>query len=456
MEGTSVMSDGAIRGGVSQALAGLVELERRARACDTSEALGWLMVNETCQLVPYRQAAFWRADTGQIQALSGLGTPDRNAPFVVWLTGWMRGQGACAADVASRLLSVDMQAAEDVAMWREHLPAQCIWLPFFADGAGGQIAGALVLWREQAWTTPEQALLASLADAYAHAWRALTRRGRKSVAAIRPQRRRLWWGAAALLLVLLLWPVRQSVLAPAEVVAHQPAMVRAPIQGVVDKVEVQPNEIVKAGQLLLTLDARELESQLETARQGLAIAAAELRQGQQQALLDARSKAMLGVLQGKRDQAVADVEYLEQSLARSRIHAVRDGIVIFDDPNDWIGRPVALGERIMMLADPLEVALDVSLPVADAIALAPDAQVKFFLNIAPAAPLDARLVRMGYRSSPMPDGVMAYRVRAAFAQEETLPRIGLKGTAKLYGERTVLFLYLMRRPLSALRAWLGW
>lgn len=469
----SRMTHRAMRSDVSQALAGLVELERRARACDTPEALGWLMVNDTCQLVPYRQAAFWRADTGQIQALSGLGTPDRNAPFVVWLAGWMRGQAqshvqqaavshtagvpdARAADAASRLLSVDLQAAEDAAMWSEHLPAQCIWLPFFMNGTDGPVMGALVLWREQAWTQPERALLESLADAYAHAWRALSRRGRAGVVALRPHRRRLWWGAAALLLVLLLWPVRQSVLAPAEVVAHQPAMVRAPIQGVVDQVEVQPNEAVKAGQLLLTLDARELESQLETARQALAVAAAELRQGQQQALLDARSKAMLGVLQGKRDQAVADVTYLEQALARSRIHAVRDGIVIFDDPNDWIGRPVALGERIMMLADPQEAALDISLPVADAIALAPDAQVKFFLNIAPASPLDARLVRMGYRASPMPDGVMAYRVRAAFAPEEALPRIGLKGTAKLYGDRTILFLYLMRRPLAALRAWLGW
>ena len=35
------------------------------------------------------------------------------------------------------------------------------------------------------------------------------------------------------------------------------------------------------------------------------------------------------------------------------------------------------------------------------------------------------------------------------------PRIGLKGTAKVFGERVSLFYYLLRRPLAAARQFVG-
>ncbi|MNT88624.1 hypothetical protein D3C72_2292120 [compost metagenome] len=53
---------------------------------------------------------------------------------------------------------------------------------------------------------------------------------------------------------------------------------------------------------------------------------------------------------------------------------------------------------------------------------------------------------------------MAYRVRARFddgGAQAVQPRVGLKGTAKLYGERTPLAGYLLRKPLATLRVWLG-
>lgn len=437
----------------SALLAQLVALERRARAAQTPAELGWLMVNETSELTPYRQAAFWRADNGQIQALSGLATPDRHAPFVVWLAAWMAEQAQRGENTACRNIGLsDAQNKQPHPMWAEHLPACALWVPLRLSS--GELVGALALWRDQPWQPSECALLDTLAGAYAHAWTALSRQ--KNKRAVRAYGRRKWYWAAAALVLVMLVPVRQSVLAPAEVVPRAPVMVRAPIQGVVDSVAVQPNQEVKAGQLLLTLDARELESQLESAKQALAVATAEWRQGQQLALRDDRSKAMLGLLQGKYDQAAADAAYLTQALARSRIQAERDGIVIFDDPNDWIGKPVALGERMMMLADPQDAQLEIMLPVADAIALEPQAPVRFFMNIAPTSPKNASLLRMGYRAAPMPDGIMAYRAKAVFDEGTELPRIGLKGTAKLYGQRTVLFLYLMRRPLASLRAWLGW
>ncbi|MET0268531.1 MAG: HlyD family efflux transporter periplasmic adaptor subunit [Duganella sp.] len=443
-------------------LAALLQLEQLARACASSEELAFVMVNETHALAPYRQAVLWQRDggDGRIAALSGLAVPDANAPFNVWLRRLLARHAAGShGGNASSLFIPDTERA----MWQEHLPPHAWCLPLNLSGRGPADA-LLVLLRDVPWPAHLTPLLAMAADAYGHAWRALAQprsgsnvnTGKTVLARLRTLGRERRWRliAGAALLLLLCLPVRQSVLAPAEVVAHAPVTVRAPLQGVVDRIAVQPNQAVEKGQLLVELDARELAARLESSRQALAVAEAELRQGQQQALFDERSRSGLGMLNGKREQAAGDVDYLEQALARTRVHAERAGTVIFDDPAEWTGKPVALGERIMLVADPATIELDIQLPVADAIALAAGSQVQLFLNTAPTTPLAASVQRVGYRASAGADGALAYRVRARFS-EANGARIGLKGTAKLYGERTLLVVYLLRRPLAALRVWVG-
>ena len=55
----------------------------------------------------------------------------------------------------------------------------------------------------------------------------------------------------------------------------------------------------------------------------------------------------------------------------------------------------------------------------------------------------------------MPDGIMAYRLKAVFPGADPRIRVGLRGTAKVYGGETVLIVYLLRRPLGVMRVWLG-
>ncbi|MFV3132006.1 hypothetical protein [Niveispirillum sp. KHB5.9] len=56
--------------------------------------------------------------------------------------------------------------------------------------------------------------------------------------------------------------------------------------------------------------------------------------------------------------------------------------------------------------------------------------------------------------------MMAYRLTGSFDEDSLAGndrvRLGLKGTAKLEGRWTVLALHVLRRPLAALRLWLGW
>jgi multidrug resistance efflux pump len=249
--------------------------------------------------------------------------------------------------------------------------------------------------------------------------------------------------------------VPQSALAPAEVVAAQPRVVAAPMDGVIAQVHVDPNQSVESGQKLFSFDATELRSQAAVARRALAIAEAELRRAGQGAFADRQETAKLRVLETKRDLRAAELAQAEERLSRVTVTAERPGVAIFTDPNEWIGRPVRTGERVMQVADPGQTRLRNDLPVADAIQLSPGARVALFLDVAPLERVPASLAQASYEAATTPDDVLAYRVYADFPKAAPPRRPGLKGTAKLYGAEVPLALYLFRRPLSAARQWLG-
>ena len=111
----------------------------------------------------------------------------------------------------------------------------------------------------------------------------------------------------------------------------------------------------------------------------------------------------------------------------------------------------------MLLADPDRRELEMNLAVADAINLEPGAEIRFFLNIDPARPVMARLERARLSRGTDRRGHHGLnRLRAGFENDDARLRIGLRGTVRIYGERTVLGLYLLRRPLAWGRLWLGW
>ncbi|WP_300002958.1 HlyD family efflux transporter periplasmic adaptor subunit [uncultured Cedecea sp.] len=432
-----------------QPLAELLQLQRRMRALDRRESLAFFMVNETHRLTNYHQAALWEGEAGKLAAASGVASLDSHAPFCRGFSALCRQwQQTFHKITAIRAQSL---SAEDSQFWQEYLPENGLWIPL--PHLDKERPMSLILFKDTPWSEPEKVLLEQLADAYGHAWQSLARQKKNHRSVPRIKRKGLVVGMALALIMLI--PVRQSVLAPAEVVANKPTLLRAPLSGVVDVLEVKPNQAVLRGDVLVSLDARELLNQRENARQQLASAEAQYRQAQQMALSDADAKAQLAVLASRRQQTLSEMTFIESQLDRMALKSPRDGIVIFDNANDLLGRSVSVGERIMMVADPSDTRLEIQLPAGDAIALENGAEVRLFLNVAPNSPQDAVLTQIGYRATPDAENVMAYRLLAEFNQPESVVRVGLKGTAKIYGERTVLIAYLMRKPWSSLRVWLG-
>lgn len=433
-----------------QGLLGLLQLGQRVRSADSLEALGFVAVNETRAVLGYRQAALWLEGNG-VSAVSGIPQVDRDAPYVQWLSRLCRAIGPLAAPRVIEPGELPGLVAEEWSSW---LPQHALALPLPAHGGGPR--AMLLLARDQAWSDGEIALAGELGALLGHGLYALRPHEawwRQVRGLLR--RRHAWWKLALALLLVCLIPVRLSALAQAEVTPVDPFVVRAPLDGVIDRLAVVPNQPVKTGALLFNLDATTLRSRYDTARKAYETAQEEYRQSAQQAVTDDKSKLQMAERRGDLAQKAVDMAYTADQLARVQVKAEREGVAVFSDVNDWTGKAVVVGEKVLVLADPDKVELTGYLPVGDQIALAHGADVTFYPKASPFTAFHARVDTVAYRAEPTNESVLAYRVKASFVPGEPLPRLGQMGTARLYAGRVPLIYYVLRRPLATLRQWLG-
>ncbi|RDU95938.1 efflux RND transporter periplasmic adaptor subunit [Trinickia dinghuensis] len=471
-------------------LAVLWQLSARAREAQTEETLGFVIVNETLSLVPYRQAAWWRAPApvpGAVAAVSGLPQSDPGAPYVQWLGEVCRvlerrtthpaaepspqAEGDSAGGAATisagnepsagatdplwpRALTADSLPEALAADWEAWWPTHALWVPLI-DRADRSFGG-VVFAREQPWTHLEQALFAELGRVWAHALAAFSprkswiERAKLTLRAGKHRRR-----ALAIIACALIVPVPLTILAPAEVTAKDPFVVRAPLDGVIDKIYAQPNQRVAAGAPLFALDSTTLASRYALANKNYATAQEEYRQTAQLAVTDDKDRLDMALRKGKLDESEIDLDYTARELARVHVNAPRAGVAVFSDPNDWNGKAVSIGEKVMFLADPASVELTAYVPVADNVDVVPGTTLTLYPKSSPLVSYDARIDTVAYRAEPTPEGVVAYRVKATFTGG-VKPPLGVMGTARIHGRWVPLSYYLLRRPLATMRQWLGW
>lgn len=441
------MSDPAV-----QALLSLIQLTHRAREASSVEALGFVMVNETLNLVPYRQAALWtEAGLGRVAAVSGLPQADPNAPYLQWLTLLCRAlsrqhETVTALDAAQ----APGNAGED---WADWLPTHALWLPL--KSPAGQNEGGLLLARDAAYSEHELAALTELVHAYGHALAAFQpheRLGARLKTALRPGKlqRRILAGLALACLI----PVKLTVLAPAEVTPRQPFLVRAPLDGVIDRFYVEPNQRVAVGTPLFNLDTAALQTRRAVAQRAYDTALEEYRQSAQLAVTDDESRLKMALAQGELEQKALELQYMTEQLQRVQVKAERAGVAVFGDVNDWQGKTVSIGEKVLLLADPGKVELVARMPAAEQIGLDVGDTITLYPNASPTESFDARIVGVSYSAEETEQGVLAYRVRATFLHDT--PRLGLRGTARLSGQWVPFIYYALRRPIATVRQWLGW
>ncbi|SMQ23658.1 Biotin-lipoyl like [Pseudomonas helmanticensis] len=430
-------------------------LRDKAMAADSLNALAFSMANDLYPLLQFHQALVFaqRENSLELLNVSGLSRPSEDSPYLVWLrraSRWVAAQ--VSGDEPVWLAQDNAEPPADIAEgWNEWWPSGLWCVP--VQDRDNQRLGVLIILLEQEPPAVLWPHLKGLVGTWAYCWSALTRRKRFS--RWRPNRKQLLL-VALVIAALLLLPVRQTALAPTEIVSRQAQIISSPIDGVIEKIQVRPNQPVDAGTPLFSLDETTLRSRAEVLGKEVAVADAELQAASQRAFDNPQSKSELTLLAGRSQQRRAELAAVQAQLKRTQVLSPRGGVAVFSDPNDWLGKPVVTGERIMQVADPTQPAMLIQLAVADAIALEPGAEVTLFLTAYPLTPLKGKILETSYQARPSDEGVVAYRLLASVDDAPEHARLGLHGTAKIYGGRVMLGYYLLRRPLATLRAWSGW
>lgn len=433
----------------------LLQLLQEAQQARSPAQRQFILLNKTRDAVPFQSAIYW--NDGAIAGHSGAAQLDPLGPYAQWVSRLLR---ACKGRDQASFGAGDVPSAEGDE-WDEWWPPYAAWL---RDDDKGPI---FVLVRDVPWSDGELAWLASWWRLWLLAERAAPtstqprvfdgalawKRFRQS----RPWRRgsRRPWVILLIVAAIMALPVRLTVRAPGELVPRQPTVLRATVEGMAQKLHVEPNQTVKAGDLLAELDSAAPASRLQVAQQALATAEAELRQTFQQALNDPRAKAQLATSQGKVDEKRTEVSYLSEQVSRTELRAPHEGVVLVEDPGTWAGRTVASGEPLLRIARSGDQEIEAWVSPADAIDLPAASPVRLFLASRPATPLRAKLRTFGFEPQSRPDGGIAYRVRATLDRPST-ERLGSRGTVHIDGPKVPLIYWVMRRPLAAFREATGW
>lgn len=433
-----------------------LRIEASVRSAQSILDLGFVICNESHRIVPYRQAFFCLCEGAHITltTISGLVSIDRNTPFYDWFQNLINSTLNRDPGTKPKMVTPDLIDGAIAEAWAEWLPEQLLIIPLL--NYQNIPIGFFLLAREEPFMEEEIRTLEGLGAVFAHALNALlptTPLYRRFVSTF--TKRRTAIGLALAIFVCFILPIKQSSLGTAEVTPLVYTSITAPLDGVIAALLVKPNEQVVKGQPLLRLEDTTMRNKLKSAELALDVAKSEAFMTQQKAFVDPQSKGEVATQQARVREKGTTISYMQDLMGKLGVRAPSDGIVLYGDPTDWEGRPVTTGEKIMMLADPQSAGVTVWIPVQDSVRLSVGSSVKLFLSSDPLRSRDAVILRSSYQPVLSPEGIASYRVTAQFLDQKKLPRIGLRGTAKVYGSWTTVGYHILRRPLATIRQKLG-
>ena len=236
--------------------------------------------------------------------------------------------------------------------------------------------------------------------------------------------------------IALTTTVEYRVHAPATLEPTRMRVVAAPQSGFIETADVRAGDEVAAGQVLATLEREELElerRQLESER--------ERYKKEQRAALAEADRSRSAIASARTAQADARLELIAQRLARTRIVAPYDAVVVSGDLSQSLGAPVEDGQVLFQVAprDGYRVRLEVD--ERDIAELTPGQAGALALTGLPESRVPLKVERILPVSSPG-DGRNSFTVEASLDGELEVLRPGMSGVAKIgVGERKLWWVW---------------
>tara|TARA_B100000676_G_C18086785_1_gene855735 strand:+ start:1429 stop:2787 length:1359 start_codon:yes stop_codon:yes gene_type:complete len=428
----------------------LLQFESEIRELRNKSELYFHLAHDLSAIAPFDCSMLFVRNivgTFKLELVKNIPDADGSSELVQKIHAWL----ASDKNVQDKDV-LKLSLKEDINFENEKYPFNNIlWVPIIS---AGELNVGLLLFRKKEFTDKHLSLLQRLSKTYGHA-----------LGALQPKKSSFFKGKlintipAKIILVSgfcvsLFIPIPYSVLASVEVVPDDPFVVTAPFDGVINTIEVETNSIVTKGDLLIQFDDLRARNEKNLAYQRLEVANAKLEN---------ITALAFDHIDAGYDQAIAYTEYglaqleaayADEMLAKTQAISAVDGVAIYTDKNDWEGKSIKMGEQILKVADPKKVKYHIELPVSDVIAIKKGTPVTVYLDSSPLGGHTAILDSISYKPALTASGVMAYTL-VAMPEEGDNPRIGSRGTARIYSGTSPLIWQLVRRPLQFVRQRLG-
>lgn len=350
--------------------------------------------------------------------------------------------------------------AHDELRRRFSLTGVCT-IPFSSDG---QIVGAITLERAERGLTPEDLLLSEQVAALAGGVLELRRREDRGLPAKAAEsfRARLadWAGprhlgrklamalTLAVLLILAVARGEYRVTADATLEGTVRRVVAAAMDGFVVEEHARAGDVVRKGQVLATLDARDLELERVKWSSERNQTLTEHRQGMANG-----DWTQVNILAAKLAQADAQLALVDAQMARTRLLAPFDGIIVKGDLSQSLGSPVERGETFFEIAplDSYRIILDVDERDVGEVDVGQAGRLT--LSSMPDQSFGLLVERMTPIATPE-GGRNTFRVEARLEEPVETLRPGMQGVAKIGIERRSLLWILTHELYDRVRLWL--
>lgn len=142
-----------------------------------------------------------------------------------------------------------------------------------------------------------------------------------------------------------LFTVDYRVSAPTSIEGEVQRAVAAPFDGYIKEASARPGDVVREGDLLCFLDDRDLVLE----RLKWSIEKEQLTSEYHEAMAK-RERSQIRITRSKIDQAEAQLALIDEQLARTRVRAPFDGVIMSGDLSQSLGSPVERGEELFSVA----------------------------------------------------------------------------------------------------------
>ena len=446
--------------GKLQRLTKLLLLEQKARQKKDDLELGFTIVNHTHELCAYKRCMYWVRNGKNIKCLhaSGISKIDEGATFHKHYTKLIKRvvqrNSKTRTEHWARLTEINLSTLPDKEQkhLRDHISDYVLIIEFISPK--GMCFSGLTIENENPFSESDKALLEHVCESYAHALYSLNIQNTQTSSLISGVlKNKKTTIVAACVIGAMFIPIRSSITVPAEIIAQDPYIVSAPIEGIIEDIFIQTNQLVSLGDQLASLDDTEIRNRLEIALKELEVLKTDMEQSSRQAFTERKSKAQITIIKGEIERQEAEISYLREVLSKTTITSPRDGIALFNDPNKKIGQIFKTGQKIMSIANPEQIELELRIPADSLIQFDKAKPIALYLNEDPLKAHNANLNYIEFEATKDPDGLLTYK---AYAQVHKQFPIGARGSAKIYGQDTILGEQIFRRPIVSLRRHLMW